>query len=139
MNRCAHGYGFRESDGRPSECLICVREDRDNLLIKIENLTRNAKELRFCAGDNGINRAELAWLVEDGTGLRWRYMDQGRPLWTTDPNQAMRFARQADAEMFAAEDEDAWRITEHMWVSPPIPTEALPIPSTETPIQEGKL
>jgi hypothetical protein len=45
-------------------------------------------------------------------------MDQTGIHWTEDPNAAIRFARRADAEMFAAGDEDVWRITEHMWCEP---------------------
>ena len=65
----------------------------------------------------GAAQTQFAWLVENGkqagSGLAYRYMDQGLPLWTDDPHKAMRFARRVDAEMFAAEDEDAWRIVEH--------------------------
>lgn len=57
------------------------------------------------------------WLIENGKkqgeGIAYRRMDQGIPTWTEDPHKAMRFARRADAEMFAEEDEDAWRIVEH--------------------------
>ena len=57
------------------------------------------------------------WLVENGkqagAGLAYRRMDQGIPTWTEDPHRAMRFARRADAEMFAEEDEGAWRLVEH--------------------------
>lgn len=63
---------------------------------------------------------EVGWLVEDGGTLarpRYRTMDQTGIHWTEDHNKAIRFARRADAEMFAAGDEDAWRITEHMWVN----------------------
>lgn len=62
---------------------------------------------------------ELGWLVEDagsGPQPRYRTIEQGMPVWTTDPNKAIRFARRSDAEMFCAEDEDAWRVTEHMWI-----------------------
>lgn len=66
---------------------------------------------------------ETGWLVEDGGTLarpRYRTMDQTGIHWTEDPNAAIRFARRADAEMFAAGDEDAWRITEHIWCEPSI-------------------
>lgn len=62
-------------------------------------------------------KTQFCWLVENGRqqgdGLAYRYMDHGMPLWTEDPHKAIRFARREDAEMFAAEDEDAWRIVEH--------------------------
>jgi hypothetical protein len=63
---------------------------------------------------------EVGWLIENGKQgdeLRYRNMEQGVTTWTADPNEALRFARRADAEKFAAEDEDAWLITEHMWSS----------------------
>lgn len=58
---------------------------------------------------------EFGWLVEDGTGRRYRTMDQMGTHWTEDAFKAIRFARRADAEMFAAGDEDAWRIVEHVF------------------------
>ena len=57
-----------------------------------------------------------AWLIENGKQgdeLRYRSMDQGQPTWTTSPHEALNFSRRKDAECFAAEDEDAWRIVEH--------------------------
>lgn len=57
---------------------------------------------------------EVGWLVESKIGT-YRTIEGGLPVWTTDPNKAIRFARRADAEMFAAEDEAAWRIAEHVW------------------------
>lgn len=65
-------------------------------------------------------RRETGWLVEDGAGHarpRFRTMDQTGIHWTDDANKALRFARRADAEMFAAGDEDAWRVTQHQWVT----------------------
>lgn len=54
------------------------------------------------------------WLVENGdTTAKYRTMDQMGIQWTDDPQKAIRFARRADAEMFAAGDEDAWSIVEH--------------------------
>jgi len=61
---------------------------------------------------------ERGWLIENGLGgdaLRYRAMRQGMPVWTADHNEALRFARRIDAEKFAEEDEDAWRIAEHAW------------------------
>lgn len=63
---------------------------------------------------------EMGWLVEDGNlnKTMYRCMDETGIHWTDDPNKAIRFARREDAEMFAAGDEDAWRIVEHMWCAP---------------------
>lgn len=61
---------------------------------------------------------ETGWLIENGKfgdELRYRTIDQGLPVWTADHMKAIRFARRADAELFAAEDDDAWRIAEHVW------------------------
>lgn len=63
-------------------------------------------------------QTEYGWLVENGRDvpdLRYRTMDNSGITWTDDHNKALRFARRADAEMFAAEDEDAWRIVQHAW------------------------
>lgn len=66
-----------------------------------------------------IDKDETAWLVEDGgTPARYRTMDESGIHWTDDVNKAIRFARRDDAEMFSAGDEDAWRITQHMWCKP---------------------
>ena len=61
---------------------------------------------------------ERGWLIENGkqgNELRYRTMRQGIPVWTPDHMEAMRFCRRVDAERFAAEDDDAWRIAEHAW------------------------
>lgn len=67
------------------------------------------------------------WLIErrglDGRP-QWRRMAHGNPVWTTDSLLAIRFARREDAEMFAAEDEDAWMVTEHSWEGPSSPPSA---------------
>jgi hypothetical protein len=75
-----------------------------------------ALALRREAEDAG--HKESGWLVENGKSgeeLRYRTMEQGLPVWTTDNLKALRFARRVDAELFAAEDEDAWRVAEHVW------------------------
>jgi len=58
-----------------------------------------------------------AWLIEGGGNgtPRYRTMEQGMFVWTTDPLKALHFCRRQDAELVAAEDEDAWRITEHLF------------------------
>lgn len=61
---------------------------------------------------------QTGWLVESGGNVpRYRTMDASGIQWTDDPNKAIRFARRGDAEMFAAGDEDAWLLVEHMWCS----------------------
>lgn len=87
-----------------------------NAATKIVNLEDKVSELE---GRLVQPRDEVGWLVESGGHVpRYRTMDASGIHWTDDPNKAIRFARRADAEMFAAGDEDAWRITEHMWCSP---------------------
>lgn len=77
---------------------------------------------------------QYCWLVENGKqagqGLAYRTMEQGWPEWTEDPQKAIRFSRRDDAEMFAQEDEDAWRIVEHGFESPDaaLPPKAEPAP-----------
>ncbi|MEF9875152.1 MAG: hypothetical protein RR778_15775 [Glutamicibacter sp.] len=51
-----------------------------------------------------------AWVVADGQGARWRMWGSYGPEWTSDRDQALHFARRADAEAFANDDEDAWLI-----------------------------
>ena len=61
---------------------------------------------------------QYGWLVENGKSgndLRYRTIRHGMVVWTADHNEALRFARREDAERFAAEDDDAWRIAEHAW------------------------
>lgn len=53
---------------------------------------------------------ERAWVVADGQGARWRMWGSFGPAWTSDRDQALHFARRADAEAFANDDEDAWLI-----------------------------
>lgn len=66
-----------------------------------------------------LPRDETAWLVENAKN-EYLYYD-GFFQWTPDVNKALRFARRADAEMVAAEGEDAWYVREHMWCAPPAP------------------
>lgn len=62
-------------------------------------------------------KQEYGWLVErEINGIpHWRTIDRGFITWTTDSVKAIRFCRREDAEMFAFEDEDAERITDHIW------------------------
>ncbi len=53
------------------------------------------------------------WLISnggEGDERRFRTMEQGVPTWTDDPEKAIKFFRRDDAEMFAAEDDQAWKI-----------------------------
>lgn len=66
---------------------------------------------------------EVGWLIENGESgekLRYRTVDHGLSTWTADNLKALRFARREDAETFAAEDDAAWRIAEHVWSGPPV-------------------
>lgn len=68
---------------------------------------------------------DSGWVVENGKAgdeLRYRAIEQGCPVWTADVEKAIRFARRVDAEMFSAEDEDAWRVTEHLFYGTEAPT-----------------
>lgn len=68
-----------------------------------------------------INDIEVGWIIEngkDGDELRYRTILNGVPTWTAFSVVALRFARRVDAERFAEEDEDAWRIVEHAWHRP---------------------
>ena len=61
---------------------------------------------------------QTGWLIENGRSgeeLRYRTMVSGIPVWTKDNLKALRFSRRQDAELFSEEDEDAWRIVEHVW------------------------
>jgi hypothetical protein len=94
----------------------------DQAAAEIERLRAQNAELKSVIRGKTFVTApewteETAWLVERGDNgpPRYRTMSQGLILWTDDISKALRFARRKDAEMFAEEDEDAWRIAEHMW------------------------
>jgi hypothetical protein len=53
----------------------------------------------FVVGDGGSRGEHM-----------FRTLDQGVPKWTIDLDEALQFSRRKDAELFAAEDEDAWVI-----------------------------
>jgi hypothetical protein len=58
------------------------------------------------------------WLIENGErgdSLRYRTMDAGVVVWTSDHMKALRFSRREDAERFSYGDEEARRIVEHAW------------------------
>lgn len=93
---------------------------------EIASICTFARDLLTTTANAGkVDDTEYGWLVENGRDvpdLRYRTMDNSGITWTNDHNKALRFARRADAEMFAAEDEDAWRIVQHAWdnVAPPV-------------------
>lgn len=49
------------------------------------------------------------WVVANADGNRFRYWENG-PEWTDDRSKALTFVRKRDAETFAEDDEDAWKI-----------------------------
>jgi hypothetical protein len=51
----------------------------------------------------------MGWVISNSAGDLHRTWEDG-PCWTNDIRQALCFARREDAEMFARDDEDAWRI-----------------------------
>lgn len=73
---------------------------------------------------------ESGWLVENGKNdTQYRYFDEiGLVSWTSDAQKAIRFARRVDAEQFAAADEDAWAIVEHVFVTSETKESALRVP-----------
>lgn len=77
---------------------------------------------------------EGAWLIQRlrPSGIEYRFMMEGEGLqWTTDPLQAIRFARRVDAQKFAAEDSagagESWLVVEH-----PYPLESPKKPLEDT-------
>lgn len=96
----------REGDTDGEEAMVELH-DKISLLL----LTRTPSSERVATDESG-------WLIENGKQgdeLRYRNFEQGNQTWTKDPNEALRFARRVDAEKFSAEDEEAWRVVEHMW------------------------
>lgn len=55
---------------------------------------------------------QLPWLVGDIDGLRFRSWDLIGINWTKDPAEAIQFYRREDAEAFATDDEDAWKVVQ---------------------------
>jgi len=59
---------------------------------------------------------ETAWLVELPNPARWVGFEKGAPIWTDDPEKALRFARKEDADNFLS----WWCLTaistEHIWI-----------------------
>lgn len=62
------------------------------------------------------DKITFAWLVENGNNYpSYRTVVDGCITWVKDPWEALWFCRRQDAERFAAEDEDAWCIVEHIF------------------------
>lgn len=81
------------------------------------------------------------WLVESVTGPMWwdgRFLSRGIDPrhFTTDPNEAVRFARKEDAERVARQS-SALLATEHIWMAAPQPPQAERVPMTEEELEDG--
>lgn len=59
--------------------------------------------------DEGPSQID-SYIVESGDGKRFRVWKDGVPCWTTDRNEATRYARRQDAEAVHREDDDAWAV-----------------------------
>jgi len=79
---------------------------------------KNLPFCQVCEHKNTHCEEWKAWLVEDGANGWYRTMMQGMIGWTADPYKALHFCRRDDAERFAEEDPDAWKITEHQFQGP---------------------
>ena len=91
--------------------LIAARKEIERLTARVAELEKERNQWK--------DHRDSGWLIENGKSgrdLRYRTMEQGLTAWTEDHHKAIRFARRVDAEMFCAEDMDAWRITEHVWL-----------------------
>lgn len=53
------------------------------------------------------------WIIGNAAETEWRRWGDAGPEWTPHRDQALRFARRGDAEAFAAEDDDAWKLVRH--------------------------
>lgn len=97
---------------------VRMRDKREATIEALREELSQAKERISQA-----SKDETGWLVEDSHKFgypQYRYFDStGLVGWTRDANEAIRFARRIDAEQFAAADEDAFHIVEHMWCQPP--------------------
>lgn len=71
---------------------------------------------------------EFAWLIERDKGPHYLTVHKDLFDWTTDSNQAIRFARRLDAEMVARViGDEVSRVAEHGWYLPPVqPKEDVP-------------
>jgi hypothetical protein len=58
------------------------------------------------------------WVIADAQGERFRCWGDWGPEWTSELEKALFFARRDDAEAFAREDDDAWRIVKKKYRRP---------------------
>jgi hypothetical protein len=88
-------------------------------VFNIDNLIHFERGAPIAAPTAPIdNVRELAWVVVtyENSNIKYRTMDSAGIDWTDDPNEAIRFSRRDDAEMFAAGDEFSdLRIEQHKW------------------------
>lgn len=113
--RCplCHNTGRYPSQYTPGLVLICTRCEAGGRVAREEG----ERMKRGMADSAGIARAPAApqdatggWVVADADGARFRRWGDWGPVWTGDVDAALQFARREDAEAFAADDEDAWKI-----------------------------
>lgn len=93
------------------------RQALDETLAAIDRLIKAGNPLIVSSLRAGGWREDMengrhGFIVSSADETRFRFWDAMGPTWTTDRVRALRFARRIDAERFAAEDEDAWKILE---------------------------
>lgn len=93
------------------------RQALDETLAAIDRLIKAGNPLIVSSLRAGGWREDMengrhGFIVSSADEKRFRFWDAMGPTWTTDRVRALRFARRIDAERFAAEDEDAWKILE---------------------------
>lgn len=114
------GYCSRERSNQSKEGF---NMDAHTLMLELSHQLgakdgQNMHELLFAAVRDAIRfrEEETGWLIENGRQhphTLYRTVDQGIQVWAPDPNNAIRFARRVDAEMFCAGDSE--RAVEHSW------------------------
>lgn len=71
----------------------------------------------------------MGWLIERGPDgfPEWLQLDWSDTRWTTNSNEALRFAREIDAQRYVERHvTDMVRITEHRWLERAVPKQASP-------------
>jgi hypothetical protein len=74
-----------------------------------------------------VSHIETGWLIEADDEPKWLTLKPAEALWsmvfTTNSNEALRFARRVDAEDYIAchLDDAPVVITEHQWIDPQSP------------------
>lgn len=97
-----------------SEQAVDDRREIEQLEHELD-VAKQERDAAFDRADAAERNAgtEAGWVVAnalEGAEQRFRRWGQVGPEWTADRDAALWFARRSDAEAFAAEDEDAWRI-----------------------------